>query len=57
MSINGLEELEGMRSAGAVVRLVLEAMKHEVPWGVTAAERYVFTWQVARPRFSKYCWW
>ena len=38
MSINGPEELEGMRAAGAVVRLVLEAMKHEVRPGVTTAE-------------------
>jgi methionyl aminopeptidase len=38
MSINGPEELEGMRSAGAVVRHVLEAMKREVRPGVTTAE-------------------
>jgi methionyl aminopeptidase len=38
MSINGPEELEGMRAAGAVVRLVLEAMKREVRPGVTTAE-------------------
>src|SRR5579864_1510550 len=38
MSINGPEELEGMRAAGAVVRLVLEAMKAEVRPGVTTAE-------------------
>ena len=38
MSINGPEELEGMRAAGVVVRLVLEAMKAEVRPGVTTAE-------------------
>jgi methionyl aminopeptidase len=38
MSINGPEELEGMRAAGAVVRLVLDAMKREVRPGVTTAE-------------------
>jgi methionyl aminopeptidase len=38
MSINGPEELEGMRAAGAVVRHVLEAMKREVRPGVTTAE-------------------
>ena len=38
MSINGPEELKGMRAAGAVVRLVLEAMKREVRPGVTTAE-------------------
>jgi methionyl aminopeptidase len=38
VSINGPEELEGMRAAGAVVRLMLEAMKREVQPGVTTAE-------------------
>ena len=38
MSINGPEELEGMRAAGAVVRLVLDAMRREVRPGVTTAE-------------------
>ena len=38
MSITGPEELEGMRAAGAVVRLVLEAMKREVQPGVTTRE-------------------
>jgi len=38
MSINGPEELEGMRAAGAVVRRVLDAMKREVRPGVTTAE-------------------
>src|SRR5579864_2191778 len=38
MSINGPEELEGMRTAGAVVRRVLEAMKRAVRPGVTTAE-------------------
>jgi methionyl aminopeptidase len=38
MSINGPEELEGLRAAGAVVRQVLEAMKREVRAGVTTAE-------------------
>lgn len=38
MSINGPEELHGMRAAGAVVRLVLEAMKRQVRPGVTTAE-------------------
>lgn len=38
MSINKPEELEGMRSAGAVVCLVLEAMRHEVRPGVTTSE-------------------
>ena len=37
MSINGPEELEGMRAAGAVVRQVLDAMKSEVRPGVTTA--------------------
>jgi methionyl aminopeptidase len=37
MSINGPEELEGMRSAGIVARLVLEAMASEVRAGVTTA--------------------
>jgi methionyl aminopeptidase len=38
MSINDPEELEGMRSAGAVVGMVLEAMKQEVRPGVTTAQ-------------------
>jgi methionyl aminopeptidase len=38
MSINGPEELAGMRSAGAVVCLMLEAMKSEVRPGITTAE-------------------
>jgi methionyl aminopeptidase len=38
MSINGPEEWEGMRAAGAVVRLVLEAMKREVRPRITTAE-------------------
>src|SRR5579864_478915 len=38
MSINGPEELEGMRAAGAVVRQILEAMKRCVRPGVTTAE-------------------
>ena len=38
MSINGPEELEGMRAAGAVVRMVLDAMKRQVRPGVTTAE-------------------
>ena len=38
MSINGPEELEGMRAAGAVVRQVLDAMKREVRPGVTTAQ-------------------
>ena len=38
MSIDGPQELEGMRAAGAVVRLMLEAMKAEVRVGITTAE-------------------
>lgn len=38
MSINGPEELTGMRAAGAVVCLVLEAMKSAVRPGITTAE-------------------
>ena len=38
MSINGPEELECLRAAGAVVRAVLEAMKREVRPGVTTRE-------------------
>jgi methionyl aminopeptidase len=38
MSITGPEELAGMRAAGKVVRLVLEAMKRAVRPGVTTAE-------------------
>jgi len=38
MSINGPEELESLRAAGAVVRRVLEAMKHEVRPGVTTGQ-------------------
>jgi methionyl aminopeptidase len=38
MSINEPEELAGMRAAGAVVRLMLEAMKGEVRPGITTAE-------------------
>jgi len=38
MSINGPEELSGMRAAGAVVCLTLEAMKSEVRPGITTAE-------------------
>jgi methionyl aminopeptidase len=37
MSINGPDELEGMRAAGEVVRQVLDAMKREVRPGVTTA--------------------
>jgi len=38
MSINGPEELESLRAAGAVVRRVLEAMKREVRPGVTTGQ-------------------
>src|ERR1700740_2665306 len=38
MSINGPDELRGMRAAGAVVRQILEAMKCCVRPGVTTAE-------------------
>jgi len=38
LSINGPEDLEALRAAGAVVRRVLEAMKREVRPGVTTAE-------------------
>jgi|SRR5579863_42733 methionyl aminopeptidase len=38
MSINGPEELAGMRAAGAVVRLMLDAMKSAVRPGITTAE-------------------
>jgi methionyl aminopeptidase len=38
VSINGPDELEGMQAAGAVVHLMLEAMKNEVRPGITTAE-------------------
>jgi len=38
MSINGPEELAGMRAAGRIVRLMLEAMKNVVRPGITTAE-------------------
>jgi methionyl aminopeptidase len=38
VSINGPDELEGMQAAGAVVRLMLEAMREEVRPGITTAE-------------------
>src|SRR2546427_12997124 len=38
MSINGPEELAGMRAAGAIVRCMLEAMKKAVCPGVTTAQ-------------------
>ena len=38
MSINEPEELAGMRAAGAVVRLMLQAMKDAVRPGITTAE-------------------
>ena len=38
MSINGPEELAGMRAAGAIVWLMLAAMKNAVQAGVTTAE-------------------
>ena len=38
MSINGPEELAGMRAAGAVVRLMLDAMSNAVRPGITTAE-------------------
>ncbi len=38
MSINEPQELAGMRAAGAVVRLMLDAMKNEVRPGITTAE-------------------
>jgi methionyl aminopeptidase len=38
MSINGPEELAGMRAAGAVVCLMLEAMRGEVRPGISTAE-------------------
>jgi methionyl aminopeptidase len=38
MSINGPEELAGMRDAGAVVRLMLQAMREAVRPGITTAE-------------------
>jgi methionyl aminopeptidase len=38
MSINGPEELAGMRAAGAIVRRMLDAMKKAVRSGVTTAQ-------------------
>jgi methionyl aminopeptidase len=38
MSINGPEDLAGMRAAGSIVRLMLEAMKSAVRPGITTAE-------------------
>src|SRR5580658_10734657 len=38
MSINEPEELAGMRAAGAVVRLMLDAMRNAVRPGITTAE-------------------
>src|SRR5580698_997269 len=38
MSINGPEELAGMRAAGAIVCLMLEAMRGEVRPGISTAE-------------------
>src|SRR5579863_3202930 len=38
MSINGPDELAGMRSAGSVVRLMLDAMKSAVRPGITTGE-------------------
>jgi methionyl aminopeptidase len=38
VSINGPEELEGMRAAGGIVRQMLEAMKRAVRPGVTTAQ-------------------
>src|SRR5258707_2820640 len=38
MSINGPDELEGMRAAGGVVRLMLEAMRDKVRPGITTGE-------------------
>src|ERR1700687_128399 len=38
MSINGPEDLAGMRTAGAIVRRMLEAMKQAVHPGITTAE-------------------
>jgi methionyl aminopeptidase len=38
VSITGPEELEGMRAAGEVVRLMIESMKREVRPGITTAE-------------------
>jgi len=38
MSINGPEELQGMRAAGAVVREMIDAMKQAVQPGITTAE-------------------
>ena len=38
MSINGPEEFEGMRAAGAIVRQMIEAMKRAVRPGVTTAQ-------------------
>jgi methionine aminopeptidase len=38
MSINTPEEREGMRSAGLIVRKMLEAMKKAARSGVTTAE-------------------
>jgi len=38
VSINGPDELEGMQAAGAVVHLMLEAMRKEVRAGITTAE-------------------
>jgi methionyl aminopeptidase len=38
MSINGPEDLAGMRAAGAIVRRMLEAMKRAVRLGITTGE-------------------
>jgi len=38
MSINGPEDLAGMRAAGAIVRSMLEAMKRAVRHGISTAE-------------------
>src|SRR5271168_30958 len=38
MSINGPEDLAGLRAAGKVVHLMLDAMRNEVRPGITTAE-------------------
>jgi methionyl aminopeptidase len=53
VSINGPEELEGMRSAGVVVREMLAAMKRAVRPGITTAELDEVGGQVMRQRGAR----
>jgi hypothetical protein len=56
MSIHGPEELTGRADADGIVPVAAEAAPFQSEW-TEFLGGYALIWQLARPRFSRYCWW